>query len=148
MDRKLSRPLQFNHVAMSMHADQLDVAGRKEIVDFYHDAFGWFEHESETEDRVRLVMSTGPIDQFVFLIAEEEPMKAPRLDHFGFSVATLEDFDTIYDKVLEWRERDERVDVIEKKTEVLGESVEMTSFYVRHLLPMMIEVQHWKFLHH
>ena len=39
-----------------------------------------------TEDRRRLILSCVHWDQFIFLIAEDDPMRCPRMDHFGFSV--------------------------------------------------------------
>ena len=81
----------FNHVGLSVPADLLDEQGRKDILDFYGTVFGWNEHAMLTEDRRRLVMGVYRYDQFVFLIADDQPMTAPRLDHFGMSVATVPD---------------------------------------------------------
>ena len=39
-----------------------------------------------TEDRRRLILSCVHWDQFIFLIAEDDPMRCPRMDHFGFAV--------------------------------------------------------------
>jgi hypothetical protein len=132
----------FNHVAMSMPADALDERGRSEIVRFYGEVFGWEELPTMTEDRRRLVMSAYTYEQFVFLIAEDEPMQCPRLDHFGMSVGTREEFDDLYAKALAFRAGDDRVDVIEPNTDDY-EMLKLTSFYVRYLLPMMVEVQYW-----
>ena len=132
----------FNHVAMSLPADALDARGRDEIVRFYTDVFGWEELPTMTEDRHRLVMSAYTYEQFVFLIAEDEPMQCPRLDHFGMSVETREEFDDLYAKAQAYRAKDDRVDIIDPKTEDY-EMLKLTGFYVRYLLPMMIEVQHW-----
>lgn len=140
------RPLYYNHVAMSVPPARLTPEGRKEIIEFYNDVFGFNEFEMMAIDGERMVINCGTIQQFIYLHGEEAPMTCPRLDHFGFSVETLEQFDEIYDKVKAWAERDERVDLIEKKTENLHDAVEMTSFYVGFLLPMMVELQHWKFI--
>ena len=40
--------------------------------------------------------------------------------------------------------KDDRVDIIDKKTEDHG-MLAITSFYVGYLLPMMVEVQWWDF---
>jgi hypothetical protein len=134
----------FNHVAMSVPAELLSEQGRGEIVDFYSEVFGWQEYPTETIDRKRLVMGAWRIDQFVFLIAEDEPMQAPRLDHFGLGVATEEELDVFYERCLAYREKDSRVDIIDKKAEE-HPGLTLTSFYVRFLLPLMIEVQHYAF---
>ena len=82
------RQPRFNHVAMSMPADALDETGRKEIVEFYREVFGWEELPTLTEDRHRLVLQAYTYEQFVFLIADEPHMTCPGLDHFGMSVGT------------------------------------------------------------
>lgn len=138
------RPPRFNHVAMSLPADALDEAGRKEIIDFYSSAFGWEELPTLTEDRKRLVLQAYRYDQFVFLIAEDEPMQSPRMDHFGMAVHSMEQLDELHDRVKRWKEeRDDRVDLIEKHADDHG-VLKIWSFYVRHLLPMMIEVQFYE----
>ena len=68
-------PGRFNHVAMSVPADLLDADGRAAITRFYGEVFGWNEHPTMTEDRKRLVMGVHSYDQFVFLIADDSPMK-------------------------------------------------------------------------
>lgn len=132
----------FNHVAMSIPAELLSPAGRKELVDFYGTVFGWQELPTETVDNHKLVMSAYTFDQFVFLIADEPHMTAPRLDHFGMGVATIEELDEFYEKAKAFREHDDRVDIIDKKAEV-HPGLTLTSFYVRYLLPLMVEVQHF-----
>jgi hypothetical protein len=132
----------FNHVAMSVPADLLDAEGRRAIVDFYSEVFGWQELPTETIDRKRLVLSAWRYDQFVFLIADDPPMTCPRLDHFGLGVDTMEELDTFLARAKAYRERDPRVEIIDKKTDH-HPGLDLTSFYVRYLLPLMVEVQHW-----
>jgi len=78
----------FNHLAISLPADALDDAGREAILRFYHEVFGWTEMPTLTVDRERLVMRAYSNEQFVYLVADPEPMTAAALDHFGMSVAT------------------------------------------------------------
>jgi hypothetical protein len=127
---------------MSVPADLLDATGRKHLVDFYSEVFGWQELPTLTEDRHRLVLSAYSVDQFVFLISEDHPMTAPRLDHFGMGVASMDELDTFLDRAKAYRERDDRVDIIDKKTEE-HPGLALTSFYVRYLLPLMVEVQYF-----
>jgi hypothetical protein len=128
---------------MSVPADLLGEEGRRDIVSFYSEVFGWKELPTETIDRQRLILSAYSFDQFVFLIAGDPPMAAPRLDHFGVGVATVEELDTFYERARTYRERDGRVDLIDRQTEEYGGGVSITSFYVGYLLPMMVEVQHF-----
>jgi hypothetical protein len=132
----------FNHVAMSLPSDLLGAAHRDEIVRFYHEVFGWDEIPMMTIDERRLVLSVYTTEQFVFLIADDHPMTCPRLDHYGISVGTEAELDGMLDRAKAFQQRDDRVDIIDKKVEDHG-MLAITSCYVRYLLPMMVEVQWW-----
>lgn len=138
-----TRTPRFNHVAMSVPADLLDERGRADILDFWGGVFGFQELPTETEDRRKLVLSAYDFEQFVFLIAEDDPMRCPRLDHFGMSVGTLAELEDFHAKAKAYAEKDDRVDLIEQGVEDHG-VVKIHNFYVRFLLPMMIEVQHFE----
>lgn len=134
----------FNHVAMSMPSEALTPAGRAEIVDFWSTVFGFDEITEMTEDGRRLVLSGVHWQQFIFLIAEDEPMRAPRLDHFGLSVGSLDDLTAAWERACAYRERDARVDVIDPSVDDHG-VVKIHSTYVGFVLPMMCELQWWEF---
>lgn len=144
---KKKRHPRFNHVAMSLPADALDERGRSDIVAFYEDVFGWEELPQLTEDRKRLVLMAYRYGQFVFLIADEPHMTGPRMDHFGMQVDTIEELDEMLERARAYREKDDRVDVIDKSAENHG-PLTITSFYVGYLLPMMVEVQHFQIHDH
>lgn len=133
----------LNHVAMSVPAEQLTGDARAELLAFYRDCFGWEELVEQGEEGRVAVLTVGHWDQFVFLHAEAEPMTTVRLDHFGVSVTSMEDFEANWARV-DARRDDERVDVIEPHMDDYG-PVKLHSFYVRFLLPLMIEVQYWEF---
>jgi hypothetical protein len=133
----------FNHVAMSVPAEALDEGGRREIVDFYGEVFGWVEHEMMTEDRKCLVLGAHRMDQFVFLIADDEPMRCPRMDHFGMAVSSLDELERLYERAERYAEKDERVDLVERGLDDY-EVVRIHNFYVGFLLPMMVEVQYFE----
>ena len=134
----------FNHVAMSLPPDLLGEPARSEIVRFYGEVFGWDEIPMMTVDERRLVLSVYTTEQFVFLIADDSPMTCPRLDHYGISVATEAELDGMLDRAKAYQQRDDRVDIIDKKVEDHG-MLAITSCYIRYLLPMMVEVQWWDF---
>jgi hypothetical protein len=142
-DTKPRKP-RFNHVAMSVPADLLGEQGRKELCDFYGDVFGWAELPTETVDREKLVFGVHTIEQFVFLIADDPPMTCPRLDHYGLSVGAMEELDDVLARAKAYRERDDRVEIVDKKTDDHG-MLAITSIYVRYLLPMMVEIQYWEY---
>ena len=139
-----SRTPQFNHVAMSLPAELLGPEGRKEIVDFYGEVFGWEETPTQTIDGRRLVLMAHSYEQFVFLIADDEPLACPRLDHFGLSVGSLDELHAAHARAVAYRERDDRVDVIDPDVED-HQVLKLHNFYVGYLLPLMVEVQHWEF---
>ena len=139
-----TRKPRFNHVAMSVPGDLLGETGRRELCDFYGAVFGWNELPTETVDGRKLVFGVHAIEQFVFLIADDSPMVAPRLDHFGLSVSTEAELDDVLAKAKAYQARDNRVDVIDKQTEDHG-MLAITSIYVGYLLPMMVEIQYWDF---
>jgi hypothetical protein len=140
---KVGQP-RLNHVALSVHPDALDEQGRREIIDFYSAVFGWQELPTETIDRKRLVLMIYRIDQFLFIHADDPPMSGPKLDHFGLGVASVDELDTFYQRAQRYRDKDDRVDIIDKQVEE-HPGISLTSFYVKFLLPMMVEVQHFGF---
>jgi len=144
MTSTTTRKPRFNHVAMSLPSELLGAEHRKEIVSFYEDVFGWNEQPVMTLDGQRLVLSAYTYEQFVFLIADDSPMACPRLDHFGISVATEDELDDMLARARRYQEHDDRVDIVDKKVDDHG-MLAITSFYVRYLLPMMVEVQWWDF---
>lgn len=129
---------------MSVPADLLGEQGRRDIVSFYSEVFGWKELPTETVDGKKLVLQAYTIDQFVFLIADEPHMAAPPLDHFGMGVATVDELDAFLERAKRYRDKDARVEIIDKKADV-HPGVTLTSFYVRYLLPLMVEVQHFEY---
>ena len=136
-------PARFNHVAMSVPADLLDEAGRTDITRFYGEVFGWQEHPTMTADRKRLVMGVHSYDQFVFVIADDSPMQAPGGDHFGMAVDSLEELKEVLRRAEAFAARDARVDIIGYEVEDFG-VLKLHSFYVRYLLPLMVEVQYFE----
>jgi hypothetical protein len=135
----------FNHVAMTVPADLLDDDGRKAILSFYGEVFGWQELPTMTEDRKRLVMMAYEFGQFVFIEADDSPMTTTAMDHFGMSVSTVAEFEEYYAKAKAYSERDERTVLEDKMLDDFG-VVELHAFYVRHILPLKVEVQYfdWK----
>ncbi len=97
-----------------------------------------------TEDRRRLILSCVHWDQFIFLIAEDDPMRCPRMDHFGFAVGSLEELQGVQSRAEAFREGDDRVDLIDLHADDQN-VVTIHSLYVSYLLPMMCEVQWWEF---
>jgi hypothetical protein len=137
-----ARPPHFNHVAMTLPPSALDERGREAITAFYGDVFGWTEVPSLTVDRERLVLRVYEMGQFVYILGGDEHLSAPKSDHVGIQVETVEELDGMLARAKAWQQRDPRVEIIDREVEDHTRVV-LTSFYVRHLLPLMIEVQHY-----
>jgi hypothetical protein len=135
----------FNHVAMSVPADLLDEQGRADILSFWGEVMGFDEMPTMTEDRRRLILSCVHWDQFIFLIAEDDPMRCPRMDHFGFALGSRDELVGIRDRAVAFRERDDRVDLVDLAVDDQG-PIKIHSIYVKYLLPMMCEFQWWEFV--
>jgi len=137
----LPRP-RFNRIAMSLPAERLDAEHRRQIVDFYHRVSGLREYEMMTEDHKQLVLGAYTAEQFVFPIADDAPMRCPRLDHFGLSVGSEEELDELLARCRAYQRQEDRADIIDKRIEDHG-VLKVTGFYARYLLPLMVEVQYF-----
>jgi hypothetical protein len=134
----------FNHVAVSLSADLLGEEGRKDLCTFFDQVLGFEEMPTMTIDRKRLIMSCVHWDQFIFFIAEEDPMKCPRMDHYGFAVGSRAEIEGLQERAEKFRESDARMELIDLHVDDQG-PVRIHSLYLRYLLPMMCEVQWWEF---
>ena len=134
----------FNHVAMSVPADLLGEESRRDILRFFGDVLGFEEMPTMTEDRHRLILSCVHWDQFIFLIADDDPMQCPRMDHFGLAVGSLDELQGIQERAEAFRASDDRVDLIDLHMDD-QKMVKIHSLYVKYILPMMCEIQFWEF---
>ncbi len=135
----------LNHVAMTMDPASLDDKGRDEIRAFYGDVFGWSEGDNSGESGNPLIMMTGEVMQFVYLLPGDPALACPTLDHFGLEVSSVEEIDEIVAKAKAWQAKDDRVQIIDVKARESegprGHYV-LTSAYIGFVLPMMVELQH------
>src|SRR5579864_3454403 len=135
----------LNHVAISMARDTLDDRGRADILDFYGDVFGWVEGDNTGEEGNPLILYTGAPAEFVYLLPSDEPLTAPRLDHFGLQVSSLGELHEIVGRAKAYQQRDERVrliDVHARTTHGSTADYTLTSAYIGFVLPLMVELQH------
>ena len=139
-----ARTPHFNHVAMSLPTDLLTGRNKDDITRFWSQIAGFEEIPQMTDDGKRLVLSCHAVEQFVFLIADDSPMTCPRLDHYGFSVGSLEDLEAAHARAAAFRETDDRVDLIDTTVDDY-DVLKIHSFYVGYLLPMMLEIQYWEY---
>lgn len=135
----------FNHVAMSVPADLLGEANRADLLRYFSEVLGFEEMPTMTIDRKRLILSCVHWDQFIFLSTDDDPMRCPRTDHYGFAVGTHDDLVAARDRAVAFRDKDPRVDLDDLAVDDQG-VVKIHSIYVRYLLPMTCELQWWEFV--
>jgi hypothetical protein len=133
-------------VAISVDAEILDDEGRAALLDFYSEVFGWTEGDNSTEKGNPLILLTGALRQFVYLLPSKDNfMVAPNMDHFGMEVASKEDLMEILERVKVFQSKDERVRITDIGTMVTrhGEDEHtLTNVYISFLIPLWIELQH------
>jgi hypothetical protein len=136
----------INHVAISVDADIMDEEGRAALLDFYSEVFGWTEGDNSTEKGNPLILYTGALGQFVYLLpAKDEFMVTPNMDHFGMEVSSKEEMGEILDRVKAYQGKDDRVRVTEVGAMVTRHQEKeytLTNAYIWFLIPLWIELQH------
>ena len=136
----------INHVAISVDADVLNDDGRAALLDFYSEIFGWTEGDNSTEKGNPLILYTGSLGQFLYLLpAKDEFMVTPNMDHFGMEVSTLKELVDILDRVKVYRGKDDRVrltDIGSMVTRYQDNEYTLTNAYIWFLIPLWIELQH------
>jgi len=139
------RPV-INHLAISVDADVLDDPGRAALLDFFGEVFGWVEGDNSTERGNPLILYTGEMRQYLYLLpASEEFLRAPHLDHFGLEVASVDELVALLDRAKAYRKKDPRVTIIdldEMVTHGPTSDYTLTNAYIGFLIPLMIELQH------
>jgi hypothetical protein len=140
----MNRPT-LNHVAISMDPSVLDDAGRRDILDFYGEVFGWAEGDNSGETGNPLILYTGAFGQFIYLLPASPALSAPPLDHFGLQIDSLEELHAIVARARRYQEGDDRVQLIDvhaRTTHGPTHDYTLTSAYVGFVLPLMVELQH------
>ena len=136
----------INHVAISVDAEIMDEEGRAALLDFYSEVFGWTEGDNSTEKGNPLILYTGSLGQFLYLLpAKDEFMVTPNMDHFGIEVSSKEELLEILDRVKAYQSKDDRVritDVGAMVTRYEDKEYTLTNAYVWFLIPLWIELQH------
>lgn len=135
----------LNHVAITMDPALLDDAGRRDLLAFYGEVFGWSEGDNSGERGNPLIMNTGAFGQFVYLLPADPALTAPPLDHFGLLVDTVDALQEILARAKAYQQRDDRVRIIDldtRTTHGTAQDYVLTNAYVGFVLPLMVELQH------
>jgi hypothetical protein len=144
-EQRTVRPI-INHVAISVDARVLDDAGRAALLDFYGEVFGWVEGDNSTERGNPLIIYTGEMRQYLYLLpASEHYLRTDRLDHFGLEISSVDELVEILDRAKAYRQKDDRVGVVdvgEMVTHGTSSDFILTNAYISFLIPLQIELQH------
>jgi hypothetical protein len=136
----------INHIAISVDAEIMDDEGRAALLDFYSEVFGWIEGDNSTEKGNPLILYTGSLGQFLYLLpAADEFMVTPNMDHFGVEVSSKEELLEILERVKAYQRKDDRVrltDVGGMVTHYQDREYTLTNAYIWFLIPLWIELQH------
>jgi len=133
-------PARFNHMELTLPPGGLDTH-RKEIAAFYGDLFGWDAIDVPILGQLGLLLRTDPeTSQFILVTEQERHMDSPGYDHLGLLFDTREEVDALLEKAKRHQARDERIQIKEYEDLVIG-GVTTHAFYVRHLLPIWLDVQ-------
>jgi hypothetical protein len=135
----------INHVAISVDAEIMDEKGRGALLDFFSEVFGWIEGDNSTEKGNPLILYTGTMGQFLYLLpAKDEFMVTPNMDHFGMEVSSMEEMVELLDRAKAYKSKDDRVrvtDVGEMVTHYQDKEYTLSNAYIWFLLPLWIELQ-------
>jgi hypothetical protein len=133
-------PARFNHMELTLPIGELDL-NRQEIKDFYADLLGWDSIDVPILGQTGLLLRTDPeTSQFLLLTEQKVHIDSPGYDHLGLIFDTREEVDELLEKAKKWQARDDRVRIKEYEDLVTG-GVTTHAFYVRHLLPIWLDIQ-------
>ncbi len=140
-------PMRLNHLAIGMPPAEFDDERRREIAEFYNEVFGWYEFTPD-EPGDPMILAFDEFGQYLYLIAEEPPLRAAPMAHFGVQVDSRSELDSILGRAREYALRDPRVETTQPVSEPQRSNrghVTLTNCYIRYLLPVMVELQHIEF---
>jgi hypothetical protein len=136
----------INHVAISVDAGIMDEAGRAALLDFFSEIFGWTEGDNSTEKGNPLILYTGSLGQFLYLLpTKDEFMVTPNMDHFGMEVSSMNELTEILERVKAYKAKDDRVrftEVGDMVTRYEDKQYTLSNAYIWFLIPLWIELQH------
>ena len=77
--------------------------------------FGWTEGDNSTEQGNPLILYTGGCASSSTCCRPRRFLRAPRLDHFGLEVASVEELTDIVDRARAYQANDDRVTIIDDR---------------------------------
>ncbi len=132
--------MRFNHMELTFPKGTLDEKLFEDLERFYGGIFGWTGMKASVvgQSNYLLLVDEG---QFILLAESSKPMQAPGYDHLGLLVETRQEVDELLEQCRKFRERDDRVDIMEFDEDLKQGPVTVHAFYVKYLLPIRFDVQ-------
>jgi len=135
-------PHRFNHMELTVEPGSLDDTARADIAAFYGEMFNWTGRDVELFDKRNYLLTGEDGSQHFILLAESKRfMQAPGYDHLGILCDTRGEVDELLERAKRWRDKDDRVQILEFPEDLVQGNVTVHAFYVRYLLPIQFDVQ-------
>ncbi len=128
----------FSHVAMTMPKSFLEAQAKARWLRFYERVFGWTENPAFAISGERVLMRAPEDAQYVNVRASDAPMQTSGYEHLGFWVESEQEVHRLHDAARSFAQDDADVALGEVETLYDGR---LTTFRVRYVLPLTIEVQ-------
>lgn len=126
---------------LTLPVGTLTEAFTADVATFYGDVFGFTSSTGRLFDQPTQTLML-PDAAFLLLIEGDAPMSAPGYDHLGFELGSVAEVDDSLAKVKAWQQRDVRLLLEEQPAGTLDGRHYPRAYYVRHLLPLWIDVQY------
>jgi hypothetical protein len=131
--------MRFNHMELSFPAGTLTRDFREDVDRFYCGVLGW--HALDTEVVGQSCHLLQPDDgQFILLAEGKKPMSSPGYDHLGLLMETRGEVDSTLRECRAFQAEDQRLR-IKEYDDLVGPTLTVHAFYVKHLLPIWFDVQ-------
>ena len=78
--------------------------------------------------------------QFILLAEGRDPLSSPGYDHLGLLMDTRDEVDSLLGECRRFHQRDDRLRIKEYE-DLVGPTVTVHAFYVKHLLPIWFDIQ-------
>ena len=135
-------PHRFNHMELTFPKGTLDDAARRDIGAFYNEMFGWNGFDVELFKQTNFILTgTDESQHFILLAEADKHVTSPGYDHLGILCDTREEVDELLERAKRWREKDDRVRILEFEKDLVQGRVTVHAFYVKYLLPIWFDVQ-------
>ena len=129
----MAKSVCLNHVAMSVPHGSLTDEFRAEVNEFYGELLGWHEVDAlRLPDRMTITVGQGT---YINVRERDDAMQATGYEHFGVVVSTAEELEEVREAVI-------ARGIVASEIEAVAGRV--LSFRFHHLLPLAVEVQHFR----